>query len=303
MKRLIWLIPIIAVLSWFLLKDVVYRAVLANQSLPDAEAATYLDDDGWLLLPNETPPGAWTEPWGVDLFIVSPPSSVPSGLGTIDQTENLAVSDLNNNSKLIASTLASAGPSYSPFYRHPSAVKKSEPDNWTSSKEDLAMAFERYLYSKNNWRGVLLVAAPETANLIEPIIERISKDPRLLERFGGVVLMGPQPFDIAENLKCSPAMKGNCVVNAPVENRTALQRWFLPSLHRAPVNIRFSDGPSLAQQLSDRNMKLSAWLDENAPKPAEPLGGLEDMEVIDIAPIRKPGETDEFIAEQELRTD
>jgi len=164
------------------------------------------------------------------------------------------------------------------------------------------MAFEQYLYSKNKWRGILIVAAPETEQLLGPLLQRIEADPRLVERFSGVVLLSDTSSAFAE-VKCSPVMEGNCVVQADIKRESSYLNWLLPQPHRSPVSFEILDRAALGKTLIDRNTSLSLWLDKHAPKPAEPLGGLEDMEVIDIAPVRRPGETDDVIAERELRAD
>ena len=301
MNRKLWLIPIAALILWLALKDIVYRSVIAGDTQPETAPATYLDEDGWALLPVEPPPGAWTAPWGIDLFVIPPPTAIAIGSATAGAANPDVVSDMTRNSESIEKALAPAGPSFSPVYRHPSAAFAAAPDDWDIAREDIAMAFERYLYTKNNWRGVLIVASPETQQLLSPLLQRIEADPALLQRFSGVVLLGGGNIPEASEIKCSPAMDGNCVLRADVKRKRSMLRWILPQLHRSPVRFVITDEAILGQSLADRNTRLSLWLDKNAPKPAEPLGGIDDMEVIEIAPIRRPGETDEALAEQELR--
>lgn len=301
MKRLAWLIPIFAVAAWFLLKDIAYRSYIAGKETPGAVTASYLEEDGWAVLPVEPPPGAWITPWGIDFFVIAPPSSVPAGGGLISKAVEPATSEMRANVLTIEKAFALAGPLYSPVYRHPSAATRAAPEDWDVSREDIAMAFERYLYSRNNWRGVVLVAAPETQHLAAAVLERVEKDPRLLERFGGIVVIGaPGDLETTE-INCSPAMEGHCGIFAEVNKRQALLDYMRPKLHRSALKFEFSEPADLTVTLQERNTKLSLWLDTNAPKPAEPLGGLDEVEVIEIAPVRRPGETDEVIAERELR--
>ena len=301
MTRLRWIVIILALGAWFGLKDFAYRSFFAGQTLTDQTAATYNNDDGWAVLPVETPPGAWTEPWGIDLFIVPPPTGVSAGNGLVGDFHPRALKEMTRHVHQIERVFAPAGPSYGVMYRHPSASLSTQTANWDVARDDLIMAFERYLYTKNNMRGILLVSAPGTEELVSPILTRIESDPRLLERFSGVVWLqdGETVPDIKVN--CSPVMEGNCSVVGLVRKGSAWTRWILPTFPRTSVHFEFEAGDELATELTKRNTQLSIWLDENAPKPAEPLGGLEDMEVVEIAPIRRPGETDEALAEAELR--
>ena len=205
----------------------------------------------------------------------------------------------------IERALAPAGPSYSPIYRHPSASATSQTHAWDVARDDLAMAFERYLYTKNQMRGILLVSAPDTEALVAPILQRIESDPRLLERFSGVVWLQEASTAPDIDVRCSPAMQGDCEIVAEIRRKSSWTRWILPQMPRKPVRFDISAKEGLGTKLAQRNTKLSIWLDEFAPKPAEPLGGIEDMEIVEVAPIRRPGETDEALASQDeaIQTD
>lgn len=303
MKRIYWLLAFISVLLWFLFKDVAYRNIVAGYDEPASVQLSYLGEEGWALLPVEPPPGAWLDPWGVDLFIVPSPTGATAGKGLVGAANEKVFGEIRLQSHQIEKVLAPAGPSYSPIYRHPSASTKASSEQWLTASEDLAMAFERYLFEKNNWRGVLIIAAPGSEPLISPLLERVESDPRLLERFSGVVLLGADPSAIGRPVNCSIAFEGDCIIQGDVKRQRSFLRPILPNLRRAPATFEFEDGEDLSAKLTQRNTRLSIWLDKNAPKPAEPLGGLEDMEVIEIAPVRRPGETDDAIAERELRSD
>ena len=301
MTRLRLIIIFAALIAWFGLKNVTYRSFFAGEPPTDQSPATYNKEDGWAVLPVEVPPGAWFEPWGVDVFIVPPPSGASAGAGLVGDFHPDAYMEMAKHGHQIEKVLAPAGPSYSAVYRHPSASATSQTQDWDVAREDLVMAFERYLYTKNNMRGVLLVSAPATQELIPPLLTRIESDPRLLERFSGVVWLQESATAPSIDVKCSPAMAGNCSILGAVNNSSGWLSWLAPQLPRRSVHFDFADAEQLSTELTKRNTKLSIWLDENAPKPAEPLGGIEDMEVVEVAPIRRPGETDEALAEAELR--
>ena len=301
MTRTRLIVAIVAIVAWFGLKNLVYRSLFAGETIAEQVAATYNGEDGWAVLPVETPPGAWMDPWGVDIFIVPPPSGSSAGDGLIGAFHEPTREEITAISHKIERTLAPAGPSYSAIYRHPSAAATSQTDQWDVAVEDLSNAFERYLYTKNNMRGILLVSSPKTRDLIPPILVRIESDPRLLERFSGVLWLQDSTSVPDINVNCSPVMEGNCHVIGAVRQNSSWFGWVLPNLPRKPLKFEFKEAEQLAKQLTERNTRLSIWLDENAPKPAEPLGGLEDVEVVGVAPIRRPGETDEALAEAELR--
>lgn len=301
MKRKLWVIPIILFGLWFTLKDITYRQIMANKDYPDTEAASYVGEEGWIVLPIEPPPGAWTEPWGIDLFIIPPPTGASAGRSNVGISDKLLAENMTKNARTVEKAFAPSGPSYSALYRHPSAAKATTSEDWDISRGDLAMAFERYLYSKNNSRGILLIASPNTAHLTGPIIQRIKSDPQLIERFSGIVHFDEEDAAYVSGVQCSMAMAGDCVIKAEAEYSSSLISWIMPRLYLSSLTFEISEQPALTQLLVERNTRLSLWLDKNAAKPAEPLGGLDSIEVIEIAPIRRPGETDDVIAERELR--
>lgn len=301
MTRLRLILILVVIGAWFGLKDITYRSFFAGEILADQAAATYNDDNGWGVLPIETPPGAWMDPWGVDVFIIAPPSGASAGSGLVGDFDEDASREMTQHLLQIEKVFAPAGPSYGPIYRHPSASATSHTAGWDIAREDLTMAFERYLYTKNNMRGILLVSAPGTEELVPPLLTRIESDPRLLERFSGVVWLQDNETIPEIEVSCSPVMDGGCSVIGAVKNDFRILNWVTPQMPRKSIFFNFADADVLGTKIAERNTKLSIWLDENAPKPAEPLGGLEDMEVVEVAPIRRPGETDEALAESELR--
>ena len=298
MTRSQLIIAAVFVAAWFGLKDVVYRSIFPGKTASEQIAATYNGDDGWAVMPVEPPPGAWLEPWGIDLYIIPPPSGAAAGKGLIGAFHTKAADEMTKHAHQIEKALAPSGPSYSPIYRHPSASIRPQANSWDVAHDDIAIAFERYLYTKNNMRGILLVSSPETQEFVAPILARIEADPRLLERFSGVVWLQKNATPPNMEVNCSPVMMGNCDVVGTVQNTSSWLRWVLPQLPRKSVRFKISEPEKLAKKLTERNTKLSLWLDENAPKPAEPLGGIDDIEIVGVAPIRRPGETDEALADE-----
>lgn len=297
MTRSHLIIAAVLLAAWFGLKDVVFRSVFPGKTPSEQIAATYNGDDGWAVIPVEPPPGAWLDPWGIDLYIIPPPSGAAAGKGLIGAFHAKAAEEMTKHAHKIEKALAPSGPSYSPIYRHPSASMRPKANAWDVAHEDIAIAFERYLYTKNNMRGILLVSSPQTQDFVAPILARIESDPRLLERFSGVLWLQTNTTPPNMEVNCSPVMIGNCDIVGIVQNTSSWLGWMLPRQPRKSVRFEFSDPEQLATQLTERNTKLSIWLDENAPKPAEPLGGFDDIEIVDVAPIRRPGETDEILAE------
>ena len=294
MTRRRWLLLALAgIVAWFALKNTVYRSILTNTALPEFSAADYMGDEGWAILPIETPPGAWIDPWGIDLYILPSPSGVPAGAGLVGPLHPPTAAETTQHVQKVADALGEAGPSYSAMYRHRSPAQRTSEADWEIARGDATRAFEQYLRTHNNWRGIVLIAAPGSEELLSPLLTRISGDPRLVERFGGVLFLNTSGAVPKIDMSCSPALNDDCSMSGKVRHAPSSFGWLIPQLHRRSAPTLHDNPDILAAALVERTQDLSVWLDANAPKPAEPLGGLEDIEVIEIAPIRRPGETDE----------
>lgn len=298
MRQKKWLILALTLLAvWFLGKNWAYRSIVGMSEIPNQDNPSYSGTENWIYLPASSPPGAWKDPWGVDLFLIPSPPSVKAGRGLVGSLHPQTLDSMKVRSRKTADLLSTEDHVYAPVYRHPSPIGRSHSEMWEVSRSDILSAFQQYLTEKNNWRGIVLVAEPDTHDLYQPVLERIYSDPRLLERFGGVVTLTSKDHTPA-NIRCSDALAEDCQLIGTVTRRTKWYRWLIPTLYRSPLVFEIDDAPTLAAQIDEREEQLSIWLDAHAPKPAEPLGGFEDAEVVGIAPIRRPGETDEELTKE-----
>jgi len=293
MRRL-FLIALIAGVLWFGLKDWGYRTALSQGTPSLPPEAEYAGSQVWVGFPEATPPGAWETPWGVDLFAVLPPSAAAHRHGLVSAAHDKTRKHFEDSLSGLAVPLAGVMPVYAPYYRHASAVHsgKQLAAYRVTTASDLSGAFNAYLETHSQGRGFILLVSPGMNGAVDGLLETISKDDQLRNRFGGVILLGKDEPGALE-ASCSDAMEGDCIISAEVRASGNMLSFLTPSLPRRPVRYTLKDGDELAVTLAARAQSLSVWLDANAPKPAEPLGGFDDMEVVEIAPIRNPGDVDQ----------
>lgn len=277
------------IVLWFGLKDWVYRTINSQGEPLIAEQLDYSDAAAWIERPAIPPPGGWETPWGVDVFLVAPPSTRPAKNGEI----------LIGDNTIDAALVAFDGlPVYAPRYRQPSpAVRRRDTSPYDDhSRADITAAFDQYLETDNLLRG-LLIAVPEGHEaLVEDSLAEIRADADLRQRFAGVLSLtagADQPPEALDGVICSDAMEGQCVIAAAMPGKRSALGILTPTLPAPPRSYALADAEAATIAVSSRAALLSEWLDEALPKPAEPLGGFDTMESIEIAPIRRPGQTDE----------
>lgn len=280
---------LIAVVGWFVLKDPVYRHLTKTDDLA-VEALDYSDPASWLSRPDTAPPGGWETPWGVDLFVVAPRPTQVTGVSVA------VVAPLSSEGSFVSEIAKSYSDSevYAPQLRYPSArIGKRIPDEAIARLSDDVMAsLTEYLSEDNRMRGFVLLVPSNLMSATQPALELIENDPSLLERFGGVIVLG-KPLDLEIDLACSEAFSGDCAALAGLQMKRGALSFLFPSLPTQTARYELRDEETFADLLKGRMSQLSIWLDEALPKPAEPLGGLETMESIEIAPVRRPGDTED----------
>ena len=160
----------------------------------------------------------------------------------------------------------------------------------TAAREaDAKAAFAHYLNEDNRQRAILFAVAPGAEPLVPIITARTVTDPRMADRIVGIVYFGTGSDDVSIP-PCSPVFEDDCLIRFNANASAGWLSWLKPNLPVKRLRYRLGDNPDAAIMLSARSLTVSEWLDEHAPKPAEPLG---DFETIEIAPIRRPGEVDE----------
>ncbi len=163
-----------------------------------------------------------------------------------------------------AEALSTFGPVYAPKLRG------------AEFSEDAAAVLRGYLDEDNNGRALVIASdrpLPAAATAV------INSDSMVRARFAGVLLLDGQETAFAAGVSpgsiCSDRFGAGEVCAAPVDVRRTDGVWVVAG-----------DGPPGGAVIEG----FEEWLDESAPKLAEPLGELEEIEIIDI---RRPGQTDD----------
>ncbi|MEO0981769.1 MAG: DUF3089 domain-containing protein [Pseudomonadota bacterium] len=288
----LWLgAALVAVALYFGIKDWAYRSLAMRQSPDPAPAPDFTLEANWSVQPETQPPGGWERPWGLDVFLLPPPAGVSNSVGLTPIEDERVRASMDAAVAAFAEPAGSAGPVYAPYLRHPSAAlprdDAAELDD--AARADAIAAFQHYLTRYNRERAIMLVVLPGAESAAEAVIEFINIDSRLTQRFAGVALAAVGERAPRLRADCSELFDNACTFIAAAAAAPRPLGWLSPNLPGRAAALRPADPAALAGEFADRSTSLSVWLDENAPKPAEPLEGFE---VIDVAPIRRPGETD-----------
>lgn len=293
--RRVFLICFISVFLWFGLKDWTYQTFYSQGPAINTVTPDYAEADNWAARPDTPPPGAWERPWGVDVFLLLPPSSAPAKHGLIGPDNKSARNDMTRSAEIFSDMLANAGPVYAPLFRQASPALRTKDKAAFDALmlTDIQAAFAYYLNEDNRGRAILIATSPGTETLLQAINARILTDPSLAERIAGTVVFS-NPRHKSETAltlaPCNESLAEQCLIPFLVQRKPGWFSWLRPNLPVMHVRYRLAKNDEAPHILAARADAISLWLDANAPKPAEPLGGLE---MIEIAPIRLPGETDD----------
>lgn len=231
------------------------QPVIVSTPLPTFD---YADAASWAVRPDPLPPAVWEGEWDVDVVLISRAEALEA-----DDTEGLEEQRSQSAEVLSkrAEALGKIGPTYAPYLR----VADFDADVWK--------ALDRYRTEDNRGRAFFVVTdAPLPAEFIA-----VLKDtPLLRDRFGGVLFFGEDAEtsgfadDVDTATVCSKRYQAEQTCAERVE------------LRRSGGSYDLSGGGRLVNG-------FVTWLNANASKLAEPLGDLEEVEIIDI---RRPGETE-----------
>lgn len=269
MKRTLLIVGIIVVLGVGL-GPWAYRTFRDQGDLIALPAFDYRTNDSWAALPAEMPPAVWAEGWAVDVILVGP----DDGLAPRSQTQIVSQTDRAvEQSERLAESLSVIGPVYAPLYRKVEAAT------------DLSAALKSYLDDHN--RGRAFVIATDHS-LPREMLAPILADESLRERFGGFLRLTRARGDAA----LFSSIAG--VENSASDFLAYCPTQFSEAAKCQPVvEIGRQDGMMIVSQdnpiAGDNLTGYKEWLEANVGKTAEPLGALEEVEIIDI---RRPGETD-----------
>ena len=149
---------------------------------------------------------------------------------------------------------AKAGTVYAPYLRA------------ATYEDDLASALNQYLSTDNRGRAFLIAT---DAPLPASVLPAFEADPLLKDRFGGLLAYGD-------------ARSGTGLAESVPASAICSRRYVPEKGCTASVDVsRAGRGYEMAgsEALTDG---LIAWLNDNAAKLAEPLGPLEEIEIIEI---------------------
>nr|WP_321362074.1 hypothetical protein [uncultured Hyphomonas sp.] len=241
-----------------------WRTVVSPPPYIEMSPLVYTDYASWAVIPKQTPPAVWKDGWATDVFLVDSASELKGRSGKqLDKKEQTA----RLQGRMLEDGLTAIGPVYAPLYRA------------DAKGDDLARAFLIYLRKHN--RGRALVIAADTP-LPDALLAEIELEPDLMERFGGFYRIGKNPESVT--LIEDPAKSADAYCPAHlVDSDTCVKD--LSTVHENGFSLLAPDSG-----VGESAAKFSEWLDANASPMAEPLGDLEEVEIVDI---RRPGDTDE----------
>lgn len=269
MKRTLLIVGIIVVLGVGL-GPWAYRTFRDQGDLIALPAFDYRTNDSWAALPPEMPPAVWAEGWAVDVILVGP----DDGLAPRSQTQISSQTDRAvEQSRRLSESLSVIGPVYAPLYREANAAT------------DLSAALKSYIDDHNRGRAfVIATDHPLPPEMLAPILD----DESLRERFGGFLRLTRARGDDAlfSSIAGLENTASNFLAYCPPQYAKA-------ETCQPVVEIGRQDGMMIVSQdepiAGDNLTGYKEWLEANVAKTAEPLGALEEVEIIDI---RRPGETD-----------
>lgn len=259
MKRLLPIVLIVVLLgiaSAAILWAMKPREPVAITALP---AFDYADDASWAERPNEPPPAVWESGWDIDVVLLSAGAATAPGES---ETAEKRLATSNKDLRQLAGAFDSIGPVYAPMARARVAT------------EDIAAALAYYLDFDN--RGRAFVIATDAA-LPADFPAMLAADPLLRDRFAGVLVFADSP---AAGFPPETDHMQVCSRRYESEGSCTLEI----DLRRFGGNYSIAgDGPPGGALVSG----FTAWLRNNSSKLAEPLGELEEIEIIEI---QKPTE-------------
>lgn len=276
---------VVTLLGWMAFKDMVWTSWVSRGGAPVARAPDPTQAGVWLVRPASPPPAVWERGWGIDVFMLPPRPSLAADGPVISTSQDNLREQLTARTEALADPLAGIGPIYVPSLRLPSPATH-DPD-WTLAQRDLETAFAAYLETNNRGRAVLVAVPPGSEPLLGALAIPIAEAPqKLKQRMAGLVHYSADgPVAPPEEI-CGPAIAQQCLVEIPVIQAKSPLAILAPRLPNASPAYEIASPVTARSALTVRRETVLAWLEKNGAREAEPLGGLETIEV---APIRRPG--------------
>lgn len=224
----------------------------ADPALPDFD---YASPASWAVRPVRPPPAVWETDWEIDVLVLSRDEALETG-----DAEELEKQSRKADEALarLADAFGGIGPVYTPFLRA---------DRYD---DDIASAVGQYLSTDNRGRAFIIATdAPLPATLASVF----DADALLRDRFGGVLMYGEAPD---AGIALSSYASGLCS-----RRFDAAQGCVVPvEVRRIGARVELRGAEALTGG-------FVGWLRDNASRLAEPLGDLEEIEIIEI---QKPPE-------------
>jgi hypothetical protein len=221
----------------------------ATESAAPLAELNYAEAASWAVRPANPPPAVWESGWALDVFVLNSAAAISSDA---DAARKAA-----ETSKAMAAAFSGLGEVYAPHLRE------------TDTTADAARAFLAYLATDNRGRAFLIAT---DLPLPDEFVSAIAEDPLLRDRFAGVLTFGENPV-----AGFSPSTETSSVCS---------RRYEAGSGCTLGVDIKRSGGrytlDGEAAGGGALTSGLIAWLNDNAARLAEPLGELEEIEIIDI---------------------
>ncbi len=242
------LVAAIAVAVWFMRP----AKPITISTLPDFD---YAAPESWAVRPETPPPAVWEAGWDIDAVIISTGASIETGAAETEERRLLAAA---KSLGTLSEVFASIGPVYAPLVRAGNA------------EADIAAALQHYIEEDN--RGRAFVIATDTA-LPAFLAEMLAADSLLRDRFVGVLTFGETP----DSAGFAPGTNKADVCSRKFEREEGCT--LAIELRKSGTNYSYSGEGTPGGALTSG---FTNWLHDNASKLAEPLGDLEEVEIVEI---------------------
>lgn len=226
---------------------------------PAVPTFDYTSADSWALRPETPPPAVWETGWDIDVVLIDAEAALEvNGDVALDKRLEDAAERLSD----LEPAFESIGHVYAPYLRA------------ANLDADTAAAITHYLQTDNRGRAFVIATDRPLPGAVVPAF---AADPLLRDRFGGVMFY-------AEDETVAALAEGIAVSDI------CSRRFKAGETCVESVELRRSGGKYDRTGGERLTSGLIGWLNDHASKLAEPLGELEEVEIIDI---RRPGETDD----------
>jgi hypothetical protein len=236
----------------------------------------YTDYSNWAVFPHEAPAPVWRDGWVADVFMIAPGARIKNTHRLDTQDLARARKKTVDNIQGLLPNLAGIGTVYAPLLRAEAV------------DIDIEAALSIYLNGFNKGRALVIVTDREiNADALLPI----SSNPAVRERFAGFLILSPEGNDnqtaIIQSTGENAAGDAQLCPPQRISDEEAK-----PPLCESVLNIERVSGTYtfVDHPITDVSI-LDGWMDylrKNVSPLAEPLGGFEEVEIIDV---RRPGET------------